>query len=129
MKTILTFLLLSGLIVNAQEKSRLDQVIAKRDALLVEIYEAVKSGAKSGTNDPTQVRAAALELYAFRRDTAKTLPERIRWQEQIVEMENAVAKDVKGRAAIGVMLPLDITRAEERALAAEQKLLELQQTK
>ena len=129
MKTILTFLLLSCLIVNAQEKSKLDQVIAKRDALLVEIYDAVKSGAKSGTNDPTQVRTAALELYSFRRDTAKTLPERIRWQEQIVEMENAEAKEVKGRVAIGVMLPLDVARAEERALAAEQKLLELQQTK
>ena len=130
MKTyIYAYLILSCAAVYAQEKSRLDQVIARREALLVQIYEAVQSGAKTGTNDPTEVRTAALELYAFRRDTAKTLPERIRWQEQIVELENAEAKNVKGRAAVGVMLPLDVTRAEERALAAEQKLLELQQSK
>jgi hypothetical protein len=129
MKTFFyTVLILSCAVVNAEEKFRLDQIIAKRDTLLAEIYHTVKSN-KSGTRDPDEVRTAALELYSFRRDHAKTLPERIRWQEQIVEMEKAEAKDARGRVAIGVMRPLDVTRAEERVLAAEQKLLELQQTK
>lgn len=129
MKTFLySFFLLSCAVANAQEKSSLDQIIAKRDALLAEIYETVKSD-KSGTRGPSDLRAAALELYSFRRDHAKILPDRIRWQEQIVEMEKGEAKDARARVAIGVMLPLDVTRAEERALAAEQKLLELQQTK
>ena len=128
MKTFISaFLILSCAAVYAEEKTRLDQIIAKREALLSEIYEVVKKN--SGVGDPNQVRVAALELYAFRRDTAKTLPERIRWQQQIVDFEKAAIKDAKNRVEVGVMQPLDVTRAEERALAAEQKLLELQQTK
>ena len=129
MKTFFyTVLILSCAAVNAEEKSRLDQIIAKRDALLAEIYDTLKSN-RSSIRNPNEVRTAGLDLFSFRRDHAKTPPERIRWQEQIVEMEKAEAKDARGRVAIGVMLPLDVTRAEERVLAAEQKLLELQQTK
>jgi hypothetical protein len=121
-----TFLIISCSVLNAEERFSLDQIIAKREALLAEIYDVVKKN--SGAGDPTQVRVAGLELYTFRRDTAKTLPERIRWQQQIVDMEKAEIKDAKRRVEVGVMQPLDVIRAEERALAAEQKLLELQQT-
>jgi hypothetical protein len=120
------FVLLAGPIVHGQENARVEEIIRKRGALLEEIHQMAK---KSQTSDPEQARASALELFCFRRDTAKTLPEKLKWQNEILAMLKAEFDNMKRHAEIGVMRQIDVSRAEERMLASEQKLLEMQQAK
>ena len=109
--------------VYGDDLSRLDEIIQKRGVLLEEIHKVAKD---SQPRDSEQVRSTALELYVFRRDTGKTVPERVKWQENILTVARDHVADVKKQMEIGVMRRVDLTRAEERVLAAEQKLLELQ---
>ena len=129
MKKLALCILAGSLHLCSAEDDRLNEVIEKRGALLAEIHDALKQGVKAGRNTPDEVCAAALQLYGFRRDNAKTPADRIKWQEEILSEAKREVADVKSRIPIGVMTPLDLSRAEERALAAEQKLLELQRVK
>ena len=130
MKRFLALCVLAGSFhLCAAEDDRLKEVIEKRGALLAEIHDALKEGVKAGRNTSDEASAAAFQLYIFRRDNAKTPAERVRWQEEIFSEAKREVADVKSRISIGVMGPLDLSRAEERVLAAEQKLLELQREK
>jgi hypothetical protein len=115
--------------LQAEEPVTLDNVIAQRDALLTQLLDAAQSGLKKGTAHCTDVYDATVELYTFRRESAKNLEEKKKWQKELVAKAQEYAADCKKRVAIGAMNNLDHTRASERALAAQQLLLELEATK
>ena len=114
---------------NAEETSSIDEIVRKRDSLLNQIVEYFKKGAEIGTSTEEEVRSATLNLYSFRRDSAKTHSERLQWQERIIASEKERIASIKLQMAQGTASPIDAVRAEERVLAAEQKLLELQLVK
>jgi hypothetical protein len=123
------FALVTLVAVNAVAASTLDEVIQKRAAALTEILEGAKAALKQGSATPDDIRIESLRLYAFRRDTAKAQTERVQWQERIVAVEQEFEGIFQKRVATGTATPLDQLRAKERALAAEQLLLELQAAK
>jgi hypothetical protein len=123
------FALVTLVAVNAVAASTLDEVIQKRAAALTEILEGAKAALKQGNATPDDVRIESLRLFAFRRDTAKAQTERVQWQERIVAVEQEFEGIFQKRVATGTATPLDQLRAKERALAAEQLLLELQAAK
>jgi hypothetical protein len=128
MKTIIALFFISITLAVAQDAKALDEVIRKRDALLVEILDAKKQSLLAGGSLEAW-HTATVNLYVFRRDAAKTPADRISWQEKIVAFEKKEAADMRTREKAGVAQAMDVTIAEERALAAEQKLLELQLAK
>jgi hypothetical protein len=124
MKLTRLLLTISILQFAAHAEQPLEQIIQKRDAILSELLELAKK-----RTDPTDVYDAAMRLYSFRRDNAKEKPDRLKSQELILAMEQAAAKDVRSRIAVGLARPEDELIAEERILAAEQKLAELRLAK
>jgi outer membrane protein TolC len=70
-----------------------------------------------------------VELYTFRRDSAKTAAEKVEWQKSLVTEAQEYATDCQKRVGMGVMTSTDQLRAKEQALAAEQLLIQLQDTK
>jgi hypothetical protein len=116
-------------LTHAQEPASLDEIVQKRDSLLTQIVEATQHQRKAGTGTAEQVRIASINLYSFRRDSAKTQSERIQWQERIVASAKESHAAFKTSVTIGTATPMDALLAEERVLAAEQKLLELQLVK
>ncbi len=114
---------------HAQESKGIDEIIRKREAVLTQIVEATQSQYKAGAASEEQLRGATIHLYSFRRDSTKAHSERLRWQERIVATEREGKASVKRRVATGTATRLDELLAEERVLAAEQKLLELQAVK
>lgn len=127
MKTAFVFcgVLLAAIAASAQEASAVDEIVQKRDAILARILEVTKNQVKAGSASYGQVRDATVKLFSFRRDIAKTNPERIQWQERIVAAEKE-SKDAAAKSlALGLASPIDPLLAEEQLLAAEQKLLEL----
>lgn len=131
MKTAFVFcgVLFAAIAVSAQETSAVDDIVQKRGALLERILEVTKNQVKAGSASFGQVRDATVKLYSFRRDIAKTNPERIQWQERIVAAEKE-SKDAAAKSlALGLASPIDPLLAEEQLLAAEQKLLELKSLK
>ena len=125
MKAIAILICISALPFFAKAERSLDEIVEKRDLVLSQLLEAAKSRANDGRSAAVDVRDATVRLYTFRRDSAKGDADRIKWQELIVAAEESASKDVKSRVAIGVMTPMDALLAEERLLAAEQKLAEL----
>ena len=132
MKTACVFcvVLVAAIAASAEEaSSAVDEIVQKRDALLARILEVTKNQVKAGSASYGQVRDATVKLYAFRRDIAKTNPERIQWQERIVAAEKE-SKDAAAKSlALGLASPIDPLLAEEQLLEAEQKLLELKTLK
>jgi uncharacterized protein YlxW (UPF0749 family) len=128
MKTIiaLCFLFIALTATHAQHPKSLDEILRKRDSLLTQIVEALQN---SRTATEEEVRNATMNLYSFRRDSAKTHPERLQWQERIIATEKESEARMKKRMEIGTTTPLDVLLAGERVCAAEQKLLELQLVK
>jgi hypothetical protein len=115
----------------AQESKDLEAIIRKRDAVLTQIVEAIQSGLKAGSGTATleQLRDATINLYSFRRDSTKTRSERLQWQERIVATEKEWKASTKKHMEVGTAGPMDELLAEERVLAAEQQLLEIQVVK
>jgi outer membrane protein TolC len=131
MKTAFVFcgVLFAAIAASAQETSAVDDIVQKRGALLERILEVTKNQVKAGSASYGQVRDATVKLYSFRRDIAKTNPERVQWQERIVAAEKE-SKDAAAKSlALGLASPIDPLLAEEQLLAAEQKLLELKSLK
>ena len=131
MKTILALSLTLAVltVAHAQNSGSLDEVLRKRDAVLTQILESTRNQYKQGTGTDDQVTDATIRLYAFRRDSAKTPPERIQWQERIVAIEKENLASTTQRVKLGSATQLDEMLTEERVLAAEQKLLELRLAK
>lgn len=127
MKTVFVFcvVLIVAIAASAQEASAVDEVVRKREALLAQILEVTKNQVKAGSASYGQVRDATVKLYSFRRDIAKTNPERIQWQERIVAAEKESKESAAKSLAMGLASPIDPLLAEEHLLEAEQKLLEL----
>jgi hypothetical protein len=125
MRTTVSLLLYLLATLTAGAQPSLDEIVQKRDAVLTQLLEIAKSDMKSGRRTQEDVYEALIRLYSFRRDSAKTLSDRIKWQEQVVSAEQQVVTDTNARMAIGVMGPVDVLRAEERLLTAQQKLAEL----
>lgn len=125
---ILCCTLAASAAIHAQD-STIEQIVEKRDALLTQIHESTKNSFAVGAASQEQVRSAALDLYSFRRDSAKTLTERLKWQEEIIASEKQQKASVEKRMTQGTAAPVDGLRAAERVLAAEQKLLEFKTVK
>ncbi len=114
---------------HAQEPTRLDEIVQDRGTVLAQIVKAYTNLRKAGTGSEEQVRQATINLYAFRRDSAKTQAERPQWQERIVAAEKEGHAYIKACVKTGTATPMDELLAEERVLAAEQKLWELRLVK
>lgn len=125
---ILVCVSLMNFAAHAADES-LEDIIRKRDSVLSRIVDSYKNGVKEGRSTDEDVHEAAIRLYSFRRDTAKSNEDRIKSQQLIVEAEKAMSKRLEGKAAIGVTSPTTGLLAEERVLAAEQKLAELRAAK
>jgi hypothetical protein len=110
----------------APDPQSLEEVIAQRGEILAKLLESAQLSFKEGTSGAHEVHSAALELYAFRRDTAKSKDEKIEWQKKLVATEKEHASTCEKRIAVGVMNPAENLRAKERVLAAQQRLFELQ---
>jgi len=128
MKTIIAlyFAFVAIAAAQAQESKGLEEIVRKRDAVLTQIVEAIQSQYKAGKATGEQLRSANINLYSFRRDTTKTQSERLQWQERIVAAEKERKASAKRHVETGTVTRVDELLAEERVLAAEQKLLELQ---
>lgn len=126
MKTITPFVALGLLanvaLVSAEETPAIEKIMAEREAVLAKMLQVAEQSTKSAYD----LRALRVELYTFRRDAAKTPEDRLSWQKQIVDVEKACVGVCEKRVAGGVITSLDQLRAKERALAAEQKLLEME---
>jgi hypothetical protein len=127
MKTIIALCLAFAALAaaRAQDPSSLDEVVRKRDAVLAQILDSTQSAQKTGIVMEARVHAAAMNLYVFRRDSAKTQADRLQWQKRIVVLEQEGLANVTQQVGIGTAMSLDKLLAEERVLAAEQKLAEI----
>src|SRR5688572_18346952 len=129
MKTAATVLIALSIANAARAETDLDEIIRKRDAVLSELVAFARENAKTGVASNIDLHEATIRLLTFRRDSAKTKGDRIKWQEEIVATEKGSHKAVQARIAIGVMTSVQALLAEERVLAAEQKLAEFQLAK
>jgi hypothetical protein len=102
-----------------------EDILQKREEILSKLVECARKGVKGGTCSSEQVREATLRLLVFRRDSAKAAADRIKWQEMIVEEERAAVRENLGRVKDGTTSTESALLAEDRLLAAEQKLAEL----
>lgn len=109
---------------HAQEPT-LAEIIKQRGAVLEQIVANVEAQAKTGTSDGSEVYEAKVSLFNFRRETAADTKAKIEWQQKIVSLEQETKSDAEKSAAAGLAPPVIALRAEERLLAAKQKLLEL----
>ncbi len=116
-------------LLHAEEPANLEQIITKRDELLSKLLESAQAGLKSGKSDCTEVYNAMVDLYTFRRDSAKNIEDKRKWQKELAAKAQEYATDCKKRVSVGVMTPNDQLRATEKALAAQQLLLELEAAK
>lgn len=123
--TLIPFVLSACFHCQGQEPERLDEIVKAREVALVQILELTKNQSATSAADPEQFRKDTLALFSFRRDSVVSLRERIQWQEQIAAVEKEAKEETHKRVAIGTRTPMDLLRAEERFLAAKQKLLEL----
>ena len=112
-----------------REAANLAEVITQRGQVLEKILDTAKMSFKQGTAGAHEVHGAAIDLYAFRRDVAKTKDEKIDWQKKVVATLKEHATMCQKRIAVGVITPTERLRAEERVLAAQQVLFELQEEK
>ncbi len=109
----------------AQEPS-LPEIIAKRGAILEQIVAAVEKSVQSGTGDTNEIYQAKVSLLTFRREVAPDVKTKIEWQQKIIALEQETKKEAEKVAASGLANPVIALRAEDRVLAAKQKLLELE---
>ncbi len=118
-------------VIHAEEPApaTLEEIITRRDELLTKLLDSAKAGLKSGKSDCTEVYTAMVDLYSFRRDSAKNIEDKRKWQKELAAKAQEYATDCKKRVSVGVMTPNDQLRATERALAAQQLLLELEAAK
>ena len=115
--------------IHAEEPTTLEGIVAKRDELLSKLLESAQAGLKSGKTDCTEVYNAMVDLYTFRRDSSKNIEDKRKWQKELATKAQEYAADCKKRVSVGVMTPNDQLRATEKALAAQQLLLELEAAK
>ena len=125
MKTFLTLIFCCLAISAVYPEQPLEEILKKRDSILTALLEVAKSGIKEGRTTDEDVHEATLRLHTFRRDSAKSQADRIKSQELIVSAEKEAAGNVKARISVGLMTQRTGMLAEERVLAAEQKLAEL----
>src|SRR3954465_25221 len=98
---------LMPVLVSAAEPAALDDIIAQRGAILTELLDNAKARKKSGRASCTDVHLATVELYTFRRDSAKTPAEKVEWQKSLVTEAQEYATDCQKRATAGVMTSVD----------------------
>jgi len=101
------------------------QILKERDSLLMQILAEQQDRRQSGQADDAAVQAAQLALDKFRRDTATTLPEKIRQQEDIVSVQEARLATVKSQFQIGTGTHIDVLQATDAVLHAKQVLEKL----
>ncbi|MEO8351115.1 MAG: hypothetical protein ABI680_05250 [Chthoniobacteraceae bacterium] len=109
----------------AQEPS-LSEIIEKRGIVLEQIVAAVEKSVQSGTGDTNEIYQARISLLTFRREAAPDAKTKIEWQHKIIDLEKQTKIEAEKGAASGLANPVIALRAEERVLAARQKLLELE---
>jgi len=122
----LYFLLVASSLSLAQEPRTIEEIVKARKALLTQILEAKTIAYDNANGSDVELHDAAFELYAFCRDSTKSTPERIQWQEKIMAIEQKAKARAEKRAKAGEVSPDEVLRAEEHVLAAKQTLLEFQ---
>jgi hypothetical protein len=100
-------------------------IVKERIAVLTQIIETTKKQYTAGEATEEEILNATLELYSLNRDSSKIRSEQISWQERIVATEKKKKALLEQLASSGNVGPVDVLRATERVLAAEQKRLEL----
>ena len=101
------------------------QIIKERDAVLSEIVAYYESQFPIGLGNEETLVPAQLALCSFRRDTAATIPEKIKQQKLIVQAHEKRLATVNVRVKNGLATRLDILTATDVLLQAKQLLEEL----
>jgi hypothetical protein len=129
MKAVSCFCFALSISTSALAQESIDEIVKQRIALLTEIHQSIRNSFDVGAATDEQVRSATIDLYSFRRDAAKSLSERLQWQERIIASERERKVAIEQQAKQGTAAPVETLRAAERVLAAQQKLLELKTVK
>jgi hypothetical protein len=109
------------------EPQTIDQIIKARKAVLTQIVELAQNNFKAGLTTNEHLQDVKVDLYSFCRDSAGTpAAERIQWQNKVIAAEQERKIFVENQLDAGRVSLEDKLKAEERVLAAKQKLLELQ---
>ena len=107
------------------EANALTQIVKERDAVLSEIVASYEAQFTAGMSDGEDLTSAQMALCAFRRDTALTVPDKIKQQELIVQVYDKKIATVKSRMSTGIATRLDLLTATNSLLLAKQTLEEL----
>ena len=128
---LVSLLLWSGLLLadDSQPSLTIETLVKQRIALLTQILEIAEKRYHAGGITEEQFLNATIDLYALKRDSAKIPAEQVSWQERIVAVERQKKASLEKQMSVGTAGVVDVLRASERVLAAEQKQLELQAAK
>ncbi len=101
------------------------KVIRERDAVLSQILAERESGRPTGLADEDAITSDRIALYAFRRDVATSVAEKLKNQELIVDAREKQLASIKAKSRAGTVGNIDILMATDRALQAKQVLEQL----
>ncbi len=123
----LACILLSSLCLSASqaETSAYAQILKERDRVLSQIVSEQEGRRSTGHAVEEEIFSAQIKLYSFRRDTAPTVPEKMRQQQLIVAAHEKQLADIKGKSKMGVVANVDVLRVTDGLLQAKQVLEEL----
>jgi outer membrane protein TolC len=107
------------------QRSTADTIVKERIAILTQMIDITKKEYEAGRVPEAQVFDTTIELYSLNRDSSKTHREQISWQERIIAIEKEKKAVLERLVVAGMAEQVDVLRATERVLAAEQKRLEL----
>ena len=121
---LIAALLVSALPIQAEESSY-TEVVKERDSVLSQILTEREGRRPTGMADEAAIASARLALYAFRRDVATTTGEKIRNQEQIVQVFELKLAHAQSVMSAGLGETLSVLEAKAPLLEAKQLLAEL----
>ncbi len=128
---VLTVLAIGSLMAG-EEPRDLETIINNRKDLLTKIaaiyeYEVKNPMGSSKLESFQNFNEANLNLLRFCRDTAATKTEKIEWQKKIVQEEKNFCDLIEEGFEMGMFLKVNTLLAEEKVLAAQQDLLQIEQ--
>lgn len=102
-----------------------EQLRGEREAILSQIVAYHESRLATGGSSDEAVADARMALYAFRRDQAEAVAEKIKQQELIVQEAEKKVAGIEARKRSGVGTELDVLQAKDALLREKLVLLTL----
>jgi hypothetical protein len=121
---VIVLSLLSAVMYGA-ESSTYAQIVKQREEILSQILREHEGRQARGHAVEEEIFAAQISLYSFRRDTATTIPEKMKHQQMIVAANEKRLAVAKGKSQVGRVANVEVLRATDGVLQAKQVLEEL----